>query len=230
MTIIALSAHIDAPWFTGDLSGWASQLNAQEKHRYSLMKNKRKQQQMLLSRALLSQALTAFDCSLNTAYEIINYSTLLLVNTAQTFSISISHSGTMAAIILSDKSLKLGIDIEQIKKRNFTQLVDEICTRNELALVHRRKNIETDFYQLWTIKESLAKASQTSLISLYQCDCSAALIDEMGIVRWQNIDYYFNHIEMIGYKGTVTTNEKVIKPIKINDFAFMPHNKIDIHN
>jgi phosphopantetheinyl transferase len=220
MTIIALSAKITAPWFSEHIPYWTAQLNTQEKQRYALMKNQRKRQQMLLSRALIAQALTKFNCTLNTAYDIINYSTLVLLETAQTFSISISHSGTMAAIILSDNSLRLGIDIEKIKKRNFKELATEICTKNELALLHKREDIETDFYQLWTIKESLAKASQTSLTRLYQCNCSAAIINNIGIIPWQGIDYQFNYIEILGYKGTIITDETHLKPIEINDVRF----------
>jgi len=73
MTIILHSASIDAPWFDEKMSYWISQLNIQEKQRYTSMKNKRKQKQMLLSRALLAQALTKFDCTLEGAYVIINY-------------------------------------------------------------------------------------------------------------------------------------------------------------
>jgi phosphopantetheinyl transferase (holo-ACP synthase) len=207
MTTIALSAHIDSPWFTEQFSYWFTQLNEKEKQRYTLMKSKRKQQQMLLSRALIVKALTKFNCSLNSAYEIDNYSTLILFDNMQSFSISITHSGTMAAIILSDQSLKLGIDIERIKNRNFTELAAEICTKNELTLIYERDDIEADFYQLWTIKESLAKASQSSLTHLYQCDCSAALLNNIGKIHWNNLDYYFNHISIQGYKGAIVTNE-----------------------
>jgi phosphopantetheinyl transferase (holo-ACP synthase) len=207
MTIILHSASIDAPWFDEKMSYWISQLNIQEKQRYTSMKNKRKQKQMLLSRALLAQALTKFDCTLEGAYVIINYSTLVLVNTVQTFSISITHSGTMAAIALSPQSLKLGIDIEQIKARDFIALSKEICTKSELTLLHERNNIHHEFYQLWTAKESLAKASQCSLILLYQCDCSNVLTSDKGMVHWNGTNYHFNHINIQGYKGTIVANE-----------------------
>lgn len=210
MTTIALLAHIDAPWFTEQLSYWESQLNSAENHRYALMKNQRKQQQMLLSRALIAKALAKFDCALtlNNAYEIINYSTLILSNSSQIFSTSITHSGDMAAVIISERPLKLGIDIEQIKKRNFPELAQEICTTQELTLINERKDIEADFYQLWTVKESLAKASKSPLTDLYQCDCSAALINDSGTIKWQDDNYTFNHINMAGYKGTIVANIK----------------------
>lgn len=207
MTTVVRFARIDAIWFTEKQTYWLSQLNNKETHRYTSMKSKQKQQQMLLSRALIAQALTNFNCSLDSAYNIINYSSLALPNRAQNFSISITHSGMMAAIILSDQPVKLGIDIEQIKKRNYIELTSEICTLNELTLIHSRKSIAEDFYQLWTVKESLAKASQCSLIDLYRCDCSAALNNHLGIINWQGIDYTFNHLNIQGYKGTITTNK-----------------------
>jgi phosphopantetheinyl transferase len=216
MTTIALSAHIESPWFAEQHIYWFSQLNSQEAHRYTAMKSKRKQQQMLLSRALIAKALAKFECSLNGAYDIVNYASLILRNTKQTFSISITHSGTMAAIILSDRPIKLGIDIEKIKIRSFTELATEICTTNELTLLNKRDNIEEDFYQLWTIKEALAKASQSALTSLYQCDCSAALMKNVGTIHWQNCIYHFNHITIQGYKGSITTDKKQNLPSKVN--------------
>lgn len=206
--IIFLSARIDAPWFTKQSPYWVSQLNSLECHRYASMKNPRKQKQMLLSRALIAKALMQFDCALtlNNGYKIINFSRLTLEKSSQTFSISITHSGDMAAVILSDQLLKLGIDIELIKKRNLTELTQEICTEQELILINERNNIEADFYQLWTVKEALAKASQCSLTDLYQCDCSVALTHNNGIIDWKNEHYTVNHINIIGYKGTYVTN------------------------
>lgn len=206
--IIFLSARIDAPWFTENLSYWVSQLNSVDAHRYSSMKSQRKQQQMLLSRALIAKALLQLNSTLmlDNTYEINNFSTLVLGNSSQTFSISITHSGDMAAIILSDQPVKLGIDIELIKKRNFTELTQEICTAQELTLINERNDIEADFYQLWTVKESLAKASQSQLSHLYQCDCSAALTHDSGMVDWQGDNYTVNHINIAGYKGSYVTN------------------------
>lgn len=219
MSTIALSAQIDAPWFNKHYLFWVAQLNEKEASRYSLMKSKIKQQQMVLSRALIFHALTEFDYSLNSDYEIINYNTLVLSNISQTFSISITHSGTMAAIILSDQHLSLGIDIEKIKKRNFTELIEEIATRKEIGLINDRKNFQEDFYQLWTVKESLAKASQCSLTDLYQCDCSSALLGDVGTIDWQDIKYYFNYVNYQGYKGTIVVNKKqnvLMKSIEIS--------------
>ncbi len=208
MTIIALSANIEAPWFNEQFSYWLAQLNEQEAHRYVLMKSKRKQQQMLLSRALLSKALAHFDCTLNSAYEIFNYTTLTLDNKSQTFAISITHSGDMAAIILSDQPLRVGIDIEQIKKRNFAELAKEICTKTELALIKTRKNIEADFYQLWTVKESLAKASLRPLTDLYQCDCSAVLTSDKTSIDWHCVTYTVICPNVQGYKTAIVINSE----------------------
>lgn len=208
MTTIALSADIEAPWFIEQYPYWLTQLNEQESHRYVLMKSKRKQQQMLLSRALISKALAQFNRTLNSTYQILNYSTLVFPDSAQTYTLSITHSGTMAAIILSDNPLRLGIDVEQIKTRNFPELAKEICTNNELALIKERVNIEADFYQLWTVKESLAKASQSPLTDLYQCDCSAALTKEQSNIHWGGVKYTLNCLTIQGYKGTIVRNSE----------------------
>ncbi|MBU2871611.1 three component ABC system middle component [Colwellia sp. E2M01] len=208
MTTIIISADINSPWFVEQQAYWLDQLNDKETFRYSAIKSPRKKQQMLLSRALIAKALTKFNCRLNGNYDIINYAHLVLPLYNQTFSISITHSGTMAAIILSDKQIKLGIDIEQIKKRNFTELAAEFCTDSELLSVNQNNNIEADFYQLWTAKESLAKASHYPLHTLYQCDCSIVLTNDTGVIHWQKNTFYFKLFILPGYKGTVVLNSQ----------------------
>jgi phosphopantetheinyl transferase len=214
MTTITLSADIEAPWFVEQYPYWLTQLNEQESQRYVLMKSKRKQQQMLLSRALIAKALAQFNRTLNSTYKILNYSTLVFPDSAQTYALSITHSGAMAAIVLSDQPLKVGIDIEQIKKRNFAELAKEICTKTELALIKDRQNIEADFYQLWTIKESLAKASHSPLTDLYQCDCSAVLLHDRSSIYWHSVKYKVNCLNIQSYKGSVVMNSEEIILLK----------------
>lgn len=215
MTTLALYAQTDFSWFNEQYSYWVSQLNKKDKTRYTLMKSKVKQKQMVLSRALISHALNQFNCSLQSGYEILNYNTLKIPNRIKPFSLSITHSGSIAAIILSDQSVKLGIDIEQLKTRNFAELAKEVCTKVEIILINKRNNIQNDFYKLWTVKESLAKASQSTLTALYQCDCSSTLLNETGKLFWQGDSYYFENFKYHGYIGTVVTDKEHIAPIKI---------------
>lgn len=66
---------------------------------------------------------------------------------------SLSHSGDYVACIVSDNLC--GIDIERhSRKRKYESIAKRICTESELKLI---KN-EQEFYNIWTLKESVLKA------------------------------------------------------------------------
>lgn len=66
---------------------------------------------------------------------------------------SLSHSGDYVACIISD--VPCGIDIERhSERRDYVKIAKRICTDRELVNITNRE----DFYQLWTLKESVMKA------------------------------------------------------------------------
>lgn len=66
---------------------------------------------------------------------------------------SLSHSGDYVACIISD--VPCGIDIERhSERRDYEKIAKRICTDRELVNITNRE----DFYQLWTLKESVMKA------------------------------------------------------------------------
>lgn len=66
---------------------------------------------------------------------------------------SLSHSGDYVACMISDKPC--GIDIERhSKSRDYDKVAKRICTEEELTGI----NSKTDFYNVWTLKESVLKA------------------------------------------------------------------------
>ena len=208
MSTVVLYADINDSWFIHQYAAWQNILNSKEQERFGLMKSTVKKKQLVMSRYLIHQALLKLNYSLNNAYEIVNYNRLVIPNVKQLFSLSITHSGNVAAIILSDQPLKLGIDVEQVKLRNFTELVQEICTPEEISLLAKKNNIQENFYQLWTAKEALAKACNLSLFDCYRCNCTSVLHSDEGIIFWQGDRYFFNRLKYTGTFGIVMCNDE----------------------
>jgi len=66
---------------------------------------------------------------------------------------SLSHSGDYVACIIADRPC--GIDVERHSdKRDYEKVAKRICTETELTEI----NNETEFYDVWTLKESVLKA------------------------------------------------------------------------
>lgn len=208
MSSVVLYADINAPWFMKQYTSWANLLNNKEQERFALMKSTVKKKQLVMSRYLIHQALKERGHSLHNTYEIVNYNRLILPNAKHPFSLSITHSGNIAAIALSDQPLKLGIDVEQTKLRNFTELAQEFCTPEEISLLIKSPNLQRDFYQLWTVKEALAKASGLSLFDCYRCNCTNVLRDKTGIIVWQGAHYFFSRFECSPALGIIVCNEE----------------------
>ncbi|MCR5388493.1 MAG: 4'-phosphopantetheinyl transferase superfamily protein [Lachnospiraceae bacterium] len=70
---------------------------------------------------------------------------------------SLSHSGDFVACIISDRPC--GIDIERIREKDITTLADRVLTPAE-----RQKITVWEFYETWTVKESVLKALGTGLL------------------------------------------------------------------
>lgn len=218
MKTFILYADINASWFIEQFSLWVKILNDEEQQRFSLMKSEIKQKQLVLSRCLIHQALVALKYSLDDGYQIVNYTRLFLPNVEQPFSLSISHSGNIAAIVLSEKSLALGIDVEQLKFRKFTELAKEFCTPEEISHLAKNKNSQADFYQLWTAKEALAKACNLPLFECFRCNCISVLLKEQGVIFWQGECFYFNRFKCQNTLGIIMANHEQAVQMDIVQF------------
>jgi len=86
---------------------------------------------------------------------------------------SLSHSGNMAAVILSDGSC--GIDIQQIRPEIAEKLYHRVLCREE-----QREN--RDFFEVWTKKEALAKLTGEGLPAK-PCEMDASVISSMRIFQ-----------------------------------------------
>lgn len=226
MSVFVLYAKVSDSWFIEQYNQCISLLNNQEKKRFVKMKSSLKRQQFLLSRVLLLQAATQLlqqksqtikaedepiehsylESSLIKTYQIENYSKLL-INQKYNLSISITHSGSIAAVCISSQELKLGIDIEKIKPRNFVELAQEFCVEEELTLLKDNQYEPNCFYKLWTAKEALTKATQANVTDLFSFNCSNVLIKNIGVFDFNHslFSYHTRNLsyELEAYIGTV---------------------------
>ncbi len=220
MTIVVTYASIEDDWFANQDNKWLCYLNTVEQQRYHKMRSNIKAQQLLLSRCLMHQALKYLGYSSSNDYQIINFNQLFIPAANQVLSLSITHSGNIAAICISEEIQLLGIDIEQCKKRDFPNLADVFCCETELKALAESCDYKTNFYQLWTAKEALAKASQKPLIDLYRCNCTNVLHSHQGELGWNNAIYYYKHLRLEKTLGIVVTNHPSpdIQTIRVESF------------
>lgn len=70
--------------------------------------------------------------------------------------ISISHSGGIACVAISDK--EVGIDVQSPGKRNYLSIARVAYHEQEIERLKTSTDIKTDFFNLWCLKESYMKA------------------------------------------------------------------------
>ena len=76
--------------------------------------------------------------------------------------LSLSHSGSFAALLCADAPVQSGVDLERLKMRDFQALAQWVCSEEEREFLCRRRWRATDFYRLWCFKEALLKAADLS--------------------------------------------------------------------
>lgn len=77
-------------------------------------------------------------------------------------SFNVSHSEEMILIAISDKAV--GIDIEYIRPEfNFREVLNHSFSEQEIRFINESKEQTNCFFELWTRKEALTKASSKGL-------------------------------------------------------------------
>lgn len=73
---------------------------------------------------------------------------------------NVSHSGTMALAVFSDKPV--GCDIEKMREANF-KVAERFFCRSENQYIRSQSDPDLAFWRLWTLKESFLKALGTGI-------------------------------------------------------------------
>ena len=126
---------------------------------------------------------------------------------------NVSHSGNCAALVFGKN--ETGIDIEKINEDNL-YLAEHIFTERELQWI----NFEpvTRFHILWSIKESILKASGTGL---HLSVTLPEVYPETNHIFVNGMTYYFNYgifeNKSIAVSSTVDTGKLNIKKISADE-------------
>ncbi|MGB1263377.1 MAG: 4'-phosphopantetheinyl transferase family protein [Cognaticolwellia sp.] len=145
-------------------------LHEQEQKVFLQRKNITAKKEYLTSRFLIK---TVLSQRLNLPYEKMQLrfnsktSTLeaLVNNKALAINISLAHSKGSVFFAINDEKSAIGVDIEyQNSKRNIIDVAKTFFHPDECKVL--TKDSIQQFYQLWTLKESLAKATGQSIFQL----------------------------------------------------------------
>jgi phosphopantetheinyl transferase len=91
---------------------------------------------------------------------------------AETHTFSLSHSAGHAALLIAPTGLRVGVDLEALRRRDVLRIARFGFHEQEVAALEAAAEHERDelFYVLWTLKEALGKALQLNLLdALRQC-------------------------------------------------------------
>lgn len=208
--------YCDIQQFNIDMEVLYEGLNLTDRKRFKGFKNASRRYQFVMARWLVKQCLNQlFDQNTSHDYQLINYSRWEVTEQEKSYSVSISHSGHYVAIAISASPCLVGLDIEQHKPRNFTELVKSFATPTEQSLVRNSTEQHATFYRLWTAKEAFLKTSQCSLDLVRQKDLAICLQHNFGQVA----GYHFltGVLANSAYSYSVMTNADVL--IKIQEFT-----------
>ena len=108
---------------------------------------------------------------------------------------NISHSQNLVGIAISN--VEVGLDIEYKNKEIKDNLINYVCNNAELKFIKD----ESDFYKIWTSKESLLKCIGIGIINNMKDVNSIPLC---GIKEYNNELFYSNYIDYFNYSISVT--------------------------
>lgn len=91
---------------------------------------------------------------------------------AESRTYSLSHSAGHAALLIAPPGLRVGVDVEVLRRRDVLRIARFAFDEREVAALEAAAESQRPelFYQLWTLKEALGKALQLNLLdALRQC-------------------------------------------------------------
>lgn len=115
------------------------------------------------------------------------------------FDFSISHSGSYVVCVCGT-GLKLGVDIEEIRKIDL-QDFKQVLSEDEFRRITCSSDSLSEFFKLWTMKESVAKANgiglSLPLTNITLAGSKAVVADKEWLLREIHIDC--NYRAMLAY-------------------------------
>lgn len=196
-------------------------LNSEEGARYRRMKSKRNANQMLAGRWLIQKVLERqFAIPMGEPYQIEDFRVWHHLASGRRFSLSLSHSKDRVALLVSEATLSLGIDVEYGKTREFAELLPQVAAPDEQQAFLKSDFPKDYFYQLWTTKEAWFKMSALPMHELF-CTSFQPLYGADGNTRWQRQDYFYRHYQEDNYYYSICYKQNVVGDalLKVSDLV-----------
>ncbi len=188
-------------------------LNDTELDRAAKYHHKKDNDRFLLSRILLRVLLGRYLGSAPETIQLLvgaNKKPYVDSLTAQKIQYNVTHSGDYILIAIAETSI--GIDVEQIKQDfNYSDLLPECFAQNEIIATESSLDPHQTFYELWTRKEALLKATGKGIDQDMKLvpslsgghNCTAGVIG--SVADWMTVSF-----EVIkGYQASVSFENTV---------------------
>jgi len=108
---------------------------------------------------------------------------------------NVSHSENLVGIAIAN--IEVGLDIEFKNKERKDKFINYTCSDDEIKFIKD----ESDFYKLWTSKESLLKCLGIGLVNNIK-EVNALPLN--GIKKFRDDIFYSHYIDYIDYSISVT--------------------------
>lgn len=141
-------------------------------------------------------------------YQLLNHQDWVETLQSKSFSVSISHSGDYVAVLIAESGIRLGVDVEKHKARNYAELLEGFATEDERKFVINSGSPKHQFYRLWTAKEALLKATQKSLVEIGKEDMLACFFNADCFVAEHY--YAFDLLANDSYSLSVISNKEFV--------------------
>jgi len=181
------------------LDKWLSFLPFQLRKINQSYRNEEDRVRNLLGKLLLDEALKTIGYD-SISLDTIQYNQFKKPYLSQEFDFSISHSG-MYVFCAIGKNLKLGLDIEEIKPINFSEMKN-IMSNSEWKHINEASSPLNQFFKLWTLKEAVIKAEGTGFF----VDLNKIMIKN-NVIHTEN-NHWFSRELMFNenYSGHIVTS------------------------
>lgn len=167
-------------------------------------KNEKDKKLSIIAGILIDRALKKYGLSeKNMQYSENKFGKPYFLN-AEKLHFSISHSGNYAMVVMSDK--EIGCDIQQITEVK-SSIADRFFSADEISYIKST----SDFFRIWTLKESFIKAVGKGLAMPLDSFCIKGLDSEEPYCEYNGNLYRFKEPYKIkGYSIAVCEKTKAI--------------------
>lgn len=200
MSVKIFYTQFNAENKTAILTQWLSFLPIKFRDIISRYKLEEDKTRKLLGRLLLIEGMRDFGIP-NISLEEVKYNPFGKPYLYDHIDFNISHSGNYIFCAIAE-GLKVGIDIEELKPINFSEM-HQIMNATEWLYIRAAIDPLREFYRMWTLKEAALKAEGTGFLTDPDKVCVKKDIVHIGNNNWFCHELFFD----TDYSGHLVTSE-----------------------